>query len=153
MLNCGIRFQVLTQAAAEVESLEADLLEKLSDVKRQSQLASLLSAQRDIKSRDHARIEKKDKEARHQVKIKELQIMDLTKRCNEISNRLKEFSALYEVVKNERNKFVNLIQSSTQGLSEMREKIRILLSEVEILGNESTAKVRNAYCHINLFSC
>jgi hypothetical protein len=48
--------------------------------------------------------------------MKELVILDLTKRCNEISNRLKEFSALYEVVKNERNKYVNLIQSSTQGI-------------------------------------
>ena len=57
-------------------------------------------------------------------------IHDLTKRCNELSNRLKEFSALYEVVKNERNKYVNLIQSSSQALAEMREKIRILVNEV-----------------------
>jgi len=131
---------MLGQAAGDVEALEGDVLEKLGEVKRQGQLLSLLSAQRDIKSRDLSRVEKKEKEARQHVKMKELIILDLTKRCNEISNRLKEFSALYEVVKNERNKYVNLIQSSTQGLSEMREKIRILLSEVEILGNESTAK-------------
>ena len=131
---------LLAHAAGEVEGLEGDVLEKLGEVKRQGQLLSLLSAQRDIKSRDLSRVEKKEKEARQHVKMKELIILDLTKRCNEISNRLKEFSALYEVVKNERNKYVNLIQSSTQGLSEMREKIRILLSEVEILGNESTAK-------------
>ena len=131
---------MLAHAAGEVEGLEGDVLEKLGEVKRQGQLLSLLSAQRDIKSRDLSRVEKKEKEARQHVKMKELIILDLTKRCNEISNRLKEFSALYEVVKNERNKYVNLIQSSTQGLSEMREKIRILLSEVEILGNESTAK-------------
>jgi hypothetical protein len=37
---------------------------------------------------------------------------------------------LYEVVKNERNKYVNLIQSSAQALAEMREKIRILHNEV-----------------------
>lgn len=43
---------------------------------------------------------------------------------------MKEFSALYEVVKNERNKYVNLIQSSSQALAEMREKIRILVNEV-----------------------
>ena len=122
--------------------MEADVQQMLAEVKRQGQLLSVLSAQRDIKGRDQTVVERKDKEARAHVRIKELVILDLTKRCNEISNRLKEFSALYEVVKNERNKYVNLIQSSTQGLSEMREKIRILLSEVEILGNESTAKVR-----------
>lgn len=113
----------------------------LGEVKRQGQLVSVMAAQRDIKGRDLTVIERKDKEARSYVKTKELVILDLTKRCNEICNRLKEFSALYEVVKNERNKCVNLIQSSTQGLSEMREKIRILSNEVEILGNESSAKV------------
>ena len=133
--------QALSQSALEVEEVEADVQQMLGEVKRQGQLLSVLSAQRDIKGRDLTMVQRKDKEARSHVRIKELVILDLTKRCNEISNRLKEFSALYEVVKNERNKYVNLIQSSTQGLSEMREKIRILLSEVEILGNESTAKV------------
>jgi len=44
------------------------------------------------------------------------------------------------VVKNERNKYVNLIQASSQALAEMKEKIKILLNEVEILRNESLAK-------------
>jgi uncharacterized small protein (DUF1192 family) len=87
-----------------------------------------------------ARTESKEKEVKMQVKMKELVILDLTKRCSELSNRLKEFSALYEVVKNERNKYVNLIQMSVQALAEMREKIRILHNEVEILGNERTSK-------------
>ena len=72
--------------------------------------------------------------------MKELVIVDLSKKCNEVSNRLKEFSALYDVVKNERNKYVNLIQASSQALAEMKEKIKILLNEVEILRNESLAK-------------
>jgi uncharacterized coiled-coil DUF342 family protein len=72
--------------------------------------------------------------------VKELVIVDLSKKCNEVSNRLKEFSALYDVVKNERNKYVNLIQASSQALAEMKEKIKILLNEVEILRNESLAK-------------
>lgn len=140
--------QALSQSALEVEEVEADVQQMLGEVKRQGQLLSVLSAQRDIKGRDLTMVQRKDKEARSHVRIKELVILDLTKRCNEISNRLKEFSALYEVVKNERNKYVNLIQSSTQGLSEMREKIRILLSEVEILGNESTAKVTHCFSAI-----
>jgi DNA-binding CsgD family transcriptional regulator len=120
----------LENAIAEVDELEADVLRWMSESKRQAKLLAVLSAQRDIKSRDSARVEQKEREARQHVRIKELIILDLTKRCNEISNRLKEFSALYEVVKNERNKYVNLIQSSTQALAEMREKIRILNNEV-----------------------
>lgn len=64
-----------------------------------------------------------------QVTMKQLVIQDLTKRCNDTNNRLKEFSALYDVVKNERNKYVNLIQASHQALAEMKEKIKILHNE------------------------
>jgi len=88
---------------------------------------------RDIKAREGTRIQLKERETRQHVRMKELIVLDLTKRCNEIANRLKEFSALYEVVKNERNKYVNLIQSSSQALAEMREKIRILTNEVSTL--------------------
>jgi hypothetical protein len=91
-------------------------------------------------ARDFARIDQKEKESKQAVRIKELNILDLTKRCTEISNRLKEFIALYDVVKNERNKYVALLQGSTQATAEIREKIRILGNEVEILGNESSAK-------------
>ena len=70
------------------------------------------------------------KESHQHSRVKELNVLDLTKRCNEMSNRLKEFLALYEIVKNERNKYVNLIQGSTQALTEMKEKVRILVNEV-----------------------
>ena len=116
----------------ELDELEASVVYWLAEGKRQGKLLAVLSAQRDIKGRENSRIETKEKEGKQQVRIKELVIVDLTKRCNEISNRLKEFSALYEVVKNERNKYVNLIQSSAQALAEMREKIRILHNEVTL---------------------
>lgn len=132
--------KILETAIAEVDELESDVVHLMAECKRQAKLLTVLSTQRDIIGRDSARVEEKEKEARQHVKMKELVILDLTKRCNEITNRLKEFSALYEVIKNERNKYVNLIQSSTQALAEMREKIRILNNEVEILGNESVAK-------------
>ena len=128
---CAIIFsQELEQTIAELDELEATVVQWLAEGKRQSKLLAALSAQRDIKARECTRVDAKERESKQQVRIKELVILDLTKRCNEISNRLKEFSALYEVVKNERNKYVNMIQSSAQALAEMREKIRILHNEV-----------------------
>lgn len=78
--------------------------------------------------------------------MKHLVIADLSKRCNDTNNRLKEFSALYDVVKNERNKYVNLIQASHQALAEMKEKIKILHNEVPanaswLLAADNTAHV------------
>mmetsp|Transcript_21447 Transcript_21447/g.48557 ORF Transcript_21447/g.48557 Transcript_21447/m.48557 type:complete len:922 (-) Transcript_21447:40-2805(-) len=136
----GDRKHDLERTIAEMDELEATVVQWLAEGKRQSKLLGVLSAQRDIKARECTRIDLNERESKAQVRMKELVILDLTKRCNEISNRLKEFSALYEVVKNERNKYVNLIQSSAQALAEMREKIRILHNEVEILNNERTAK-------------
>jgi chromosome segregation ATPase len=130
----------LESAIADVDEQEAKVMHALTETKTQGKLIQVLSAQRDIVARDFARMDFKEKEARKAVKMKELSVLDLTKRCTELSNRLKEFTALYEVVKNERNKYVSLLQGSTQAAAEMKEKIRILGNEVEILGNESTAK-------------
>ena len=57
--------------------------------------------------------------------------------------RLKEFAKLYDIIKNERNKCVNLIQTSTQKAAEMREKIKILQNEIEILRTAVTQKDRS----------
>ena len=84
----------------------------------------------EMKAREATRAQAAEKDTREQVKVKELVILDLSKKSNEVNNRLKEFSALYDVVKNERNKYVNLIQSSSQALAEMKEKIKILMNEV-----------------------
>lgn len=68
--------------------------------------------------------------------------MDLTKKQQETEFRLNSFIALYEEVKNARNKYVSQIQNSSQDLAEMKERIKILQNEVEILRNESSEKDR-----------
>ena len=47
------------------------------------------------------------------------------------------------MVKSDRNKYVNQIQASAQALAEMKEKIKILQNEVEILRSESVQKDKN----------
>lgn len=134
------RKEELQQLIETVDFLEADLVRALAEGKRLNKLITVATSHRDLKFRENARLEVKEKQAHYQVKMRQLVIVDLTKRCAELSNRLREFSALYEVVKNERNKYVSLIQNCTQALAEMREKIRILQNEVEILGQEFNTK-------------
>merc|ERR1712061_912110 len=62
------------------------------------------------------------------------------KKHQEISQKQKEFCKMYEFVKNERNKCMTQIQKSSQHLSEMKEKLKILQNEVEILRMESATK-------------
>lgn len=79
-------------------------------------------------------------DADEEIKVKDILILDLSKRSFNLSVQLKEYTKLYEAVKNERNKAVNMIQTSQQAAAEMKEKIGILQNEIEILQNESTAK-------------
>jgi len=130
----------LNDLIEEVEKSEMEISQWQAEERKQAKLIAVLNAQREIKAREALRSQMNEHETREQVKVKELVILDLTKKCNEVNNRLKEFSALYDVVKNERNNYVNHIQASTQALAEMKEKIKILNNEVEILRNESIGK-------------
>ena len=119
---------------------ESDIMLWTAEEHKANKTVAMLTAQREVKAREAAKAAANEKETQESLKIKELLILDLSKKCGETNNRLKEFSALYDVVKNERNKYVNLIQASSQALAEMKEKIKILQNEVEILRNESLAK-------------
>ena len=59
----------LSQSALEVEEVEVDVQRMLAEVKRQGQLLSILSAQRDIKDRNLTVIDRKGKDARAHVRI------------------------------------------------------------------------------------
>ncbi|KAI8612195.1 hypothetical protein BC830DRAFT_1067947 [Chytriomyces sp. MP71] len=99
-----------------------------------------LTGDRDIKSRDLVRIQNKYRLVREDIQTKDLAISEASKKCEEPIARLKEFGVLYDIVKNERNKYVNQIQATAQRAAEMKEKIKILSNEVEILRHEITNK-------------
>lgn len=66
--------------------------------------------------------------------------MDMKKNRKDIVSRLKDFQQLYDMVKNQRNRFVTLIQAARQGIAEMREKQKIMSNELDILRDESSSK-------------
>lgn len=133
----------LARGQKAVAAQEIVLSQWQGEERKQSKLLSLLAAQRELKVRATARAAAEEKHTRTELKVKELAVLDLTKKCNDANNRLKALSALFEVVKNERNKYLNLIQASTQALSEMKEKIAVLTAEVEILRGESISKEKS----------
>jgi hypothetical protein len=57
-----------------------------------------------------------------------------------IFSRLQDFAKMYDIIKSERNKCVNQIQICTQRAAEMKEKIKILSNEIEILRTASVQK-------------
>lgn len=102
---------------------------RLEETKAAKQI-TLLSAQREMKAREASKAVQKERETKEELKVKKLMLLDLSKKCHETNQALKEYSAMYDVVKNERNQYVNSIQASSQALAEMKEKIKILQNEV-----------------------
>lgn len=53
---------------------------------------------------------------------------------------MQQYESIYEHVKNERNKYMNLIQQIRLTDSELKEKINILQNEIDILRTEALTK-------------
>ena len=130
----------LRQLFEDIKTLEEELVEAYKEEQAQRKTVSKLTGEREANAREAAKQVNLAKETHEELKVKELVIIDLTKKHAETGARLREFSKLYDVVKADRNKYVNQIQASAQALAEMKEKIKILQNEVEILRNESVAK-------------
>jgi len=132
--------EVLRQLLDDIKLLEEELVEASKEEQRQRKMVASLSGEREANAREAAKAMHAARETHEELKVKELVIMDLTKKLTETGARLRDFSKLYDMVKSDRNKYVNQIQASAQALAEMKEKIKILQNEVEILRNESVAK-------------
>jgi hypothetical protein len=82
--------------------------------------------------------------AKEQMGNKDAVVLDSKKSLRTIEVALKELEMIYQVVKNEKNKYVTQISNSHQRQTEMKEKVRILANETEILRTsvlEKDAKV------------
>ena len=93
-------------------------------------LISSKSAQIEIKRKEQVNIQSSIDISLERIHNKEFSILDITQRCQELANRYKEYLALYEILKNDRNKTINLIHSHEQTLTEITEKLFIMNEEV-----------------------
>lgn len=99
-----------------------------------------IKIQREIKAREVEKTVAAKKSMIETSRMKELELADLAKQLVDVQNRLKQFASLYDVVKSEKNSYAVAIQQSHQAASEMRERLKILKNEVDILLNECAAK-------------
>mmetsp|Transcript_45819 Transcript_45819/g.146098 ORF Transcript_45819/g.146098 Transcript_45819/m.146098 type:complete len:640 (-) Transcript_45819:1083-3002(-) len=127
---------------AEVVELEKDVVVMKREEHAREAAVTELSAQKARMSMQAASKVAKWRDAVEAVRVKDLIIIDLKKKKKDTLRRLKDFQQLYDLVKNQRNKFVNLIQASSQSIAEMKEKLKILTNEIDILRTESVAKDR-----------
>jgi len=124
------------------KKLENELEEASKSIEALEKQREKLNIMKELKFREFIKIQNKYRNYKEYSQDKDIIIRDTAKRYNESNIRLKEFSELYNIVKNERNKYVNMIQSTLQRIAEMKEKIKVLVNEIEILRQEIIFKDR-----------
>ncbi|QDZ21229.1 coiled-coil domain-containing protein [Chloropicon primus] len=128
------------QSYAEVVESEKELvLLKKEELQRERNIMELKNLKERVQHQVVSKLNK-FKEAVEVAQLKDMIRADLKKKKKDTFRRLHEFQQLYELVKSQRNKFVNLIQASSQSIAEMKEKLKILSNELEILRTETMNK-------------
>ena len=125
-----------------IKEIEKEILNLQSIEITAQKTVKNLTAMRESMARKASSAMNEVRETREELKIKELLILDLRKKQQETEFKLNNYKNLYEEVKSARNKYVNMIQSSSQDLAELKEEIKIIQNELEILKNESAEKDR-----------
>ena len=124
--------------------VEEHLLCEQSDYRMQAvevtRLAAIKADEKEQKLRELMKAEIRYKRALDDLKIKDNMIEEHAKRLRELKLKLQDFAKFYDIIKSERNKCVNQIQVCTQRGAEMREKIKILGNETDILRTSSLYK-------------
>ncbi|KAI1888504.1 hypothetical protein AGOR_G00185840 [Albula goreensis] len=103
-------------------------------------LTQIKADEKEQKSHELIIAEQRYSRAKEELKGKGLIILDHKKLTQEAQARLNVFAKLYDVIKAERSKCVNLIQVATQRSSEMREEWEILENDIEIMRNSVISK-------------
>ncbi|XP_041523857.1 coiled-coil domain-containing protein 146-like [Microtus oregoni] len=137
-----VEARLVEQQIAEENKLlkeQENLRELVFNLGRMTQLKA---DEREQKSKDFLRAQQKHLNVIKEIKAKELEIRLHKKRKHEIHRRLKEFAALYDTIRNERNKFVNLLHKAHQKVNEIRERHKMSLNELEILRNSAVSQER-----------
>ncbi|XP_045350522.1 coiled-coil domain-containing protein 146 isoform X2 [Leopardus geoffroyi] len=98
--------------------------------------------EKEQKSKDFLKAQQKYTNIVKEIKAKDLEIRIHKKKKREIHRRLREFAKLYDTVRNERNKFVNLLHKAHQKVNEIKERHKMSLNELEILRNSAVTQER-----------
>ncbi|XP_032895751.1 coiled-coil domain-containing protein 146 [Amblyraja radiata] len=131
---------LLRKRLVEEDNLIIEQRRAREDVINLTRLAQIRSDERDQKARDLINIQQKRDRTIEELKTEKLNLHDSTKKVKHMLVGIKNFTKIYQIIKNERNKYVNLIQSAAQESAEEREKIKILQNETEILRTTTLVK-------------
>ena len=99
----------------------------------QGRMQHLKSDEREQKSREKQRAVNRLKQVEMELASKQHELVDNQKRSRELALQQEQSAKVYEQIKNEKNKYVNSIQSASQKREEIKHKLRNSANEIEVL--------------------
>ncbi len=107
-----------------VEDKEIEVDGWRTEVKKLSKIISVLNSQQDIQSKKTKSILNDEKNTKEMTKLKSFVVTDMKKVLHETNKRAKEFSALYEALKREKNNTLASASASSNALLEISRKVQ-----------------------------
>ncbi|XP_048123334.1 coiled-coil domain-containing protein 146 isoform X2 [Alosa alosa] len=129
----GVETQLVEQALAQEQELVRETHRQREELRHLACLAQIKGDERDQKSRELLRAQQRYNRIKEDLRGKDLVIQEHKKQSIEIQSRLGVFAKMYDIIKGERNKCVTLIQMASQRSAEIRENLKILENELDIL--------------------
>ena len=123
----------LGEESDNLDNLKQNLLDKVDQLKDNIEEMKNL---RETISRTVQRLDESTRQINEEIQVKELIYLDMTKKNEELRTMYQKYHLLYETVLAERNKNVVKIQNANQRRAEIKEKMRIITTEMDILQSE-----------------
>ncbi len=128
----GIQNELFKASYEEAQALEDEVgILKQEEAQRLVVIRDV-ETQRNRIARVAADTQRKVKLTEDDVAFKHVIVQDLKRTRKEVVRRYNDFQQLYQLVKNQRNKFVSLVAVAGQGIGEFKEKVKILTNEMEV---------------------
>ena len=117
----------------ELKNVEKNIIKRSDKAKER---IDEIKAKKESIMRTKERLDEETALINEEIQIKELIFLDMTKKYEELRHMYQKYNVLYKTVQAERNKNVVKIQNSNQNRAELKEKMKILTTEMDILDSE-----------------
>ncbi|XP_063073820.1 coiled-coil domain-containing protein 146 [Engraulis encrasicolus] len=138
----NVETQLVEQALQQEQEMVKETHHQREEIRHLVCLAQIKADERDQKSRELLRAQERYSHIKEELRAKDLIIQEHKKQNMDLQGRLGVFAKMYEVIKGERNKCVLLIQTANRRLTEMKENMKILENELDILHTTAGNKDR-----------
>uniref|UniRef100_A0A7M4G0C6 Coiled-coil domain containing 146 n=1 Tax=Crocodylus porosus TaxID=8502 RepID=A0A7M4G0C6_CROPO len=134
--------QTLEECIAQENQLFKEQERCRDELVNLARLTQVKSDEREQKARDFLKAQIRLQNIIKEIKKKDLEIGEYKKRKRDIQRQLTGFAKIYDIIRNERNKCVNLVYAARQKTTEIKERVKMLDNEMEILRNSAIIKDR-----------